>query len=320
MVRVLHGTIGIQHAAMSIYQAYHDRTPILHDRGTRRSASLQAHSATTWPAWSQLHEVGCAAEDAGGIADGSAGSLPPSNHAADGPDAGRARHRASERRSRRSEGAEVHAAANRRRRCRRRAREIATALLDAQNPRIAVGRLRTPQGVKLAVELAELVGASTSTRATSGPMSFPQRHPLCGPGATRLTTTRWVSKPAARKSRLIGPALASLHGHARHREYRLRRHARRRRRRQSAVAAAAAATSATIDVDAEASLPAIIEEVKTSDDGATSGARIAGAQREARRANQEARVEAMKQAVEGKRRAGTEARSARRASTPSCGR
>src|SRR5260370_33893317 len=63
------------------------------------------------------------------------------------------------------------------------ARDIAKALLDAQNPRIAVGRLRTPLGVKSAVDLAELVGASTSTSATNGPMSFPQRHSLCGPGA-----------------------------------------------------------------------------------------------------------------------------------------
>src|SRR5438270_10901103 len=29
MCALLHGTIGIQHAAMSIYQAYYDRTPIL---------------------------------------------------------------------------------------------------------------------------------------------------------------------------------------------------------------------------------------------------------------------------------------------------
>ena len=63
------------------------------------------------------------------------------------------------------------------------AKEIAKALVAAQNPRIAVGRLRTPEGVKRAVELAELVGACTSTTATVGPMSFPQRHPLCGPGA-----------------------------------------------------------------------------------------------------------------------------------------
>jgi thiamine pyrophosphate-dependent acetolactate synthase large subunit-like protein len=63
------------------------------------------------------------------------------------------------------------------------AREIARELVSADNPRLAVGRLRTTEGVRLAVELAELVGASTSTYATIGPMSFPQRHPLCGPGA-----------------------------------------------------------------------------------------------------------------------------------------
>src|SRR5207247_7662067 len=29
MAALLHGTIGVQHAAMSIYQAYHDRTPVV---------------------------------------------------------------------------------------------------------------------------------------------------------------------------------------------------------------------------------------------------------------------------------------------------
>jgi hypothetical protein len=29
MLALLHGTIGIQHAAMAIYNAYHDRTPVL---------------------------------------------------------------------------------------------------------------------------------------------------------------------------------------------------------------------------------------------------------------------------------------------------
>src|SRR2546421_12436927 len=91
-----------------------------------------------------------------------------------------------------------------------RAREIAKGLVDAQNPRIAVGRLRTPQGVKSAVELAELVGASTSTSATNGPMSFPQRHPLCGPGAnTTYDYTLGLEMPGAQAS-LIGPGLATL--------------------------------------------------------------------------------------------------------------
>src|SRR5204862_7197050 len=76
-----------------------------------------------------------------------------------------------------------------------RAREIAKGLLDAQNPRIAVGRLRTPEGVRRAVELAEMVGASTSTAATGGPMSYPQRHPLCGPGAAATYDYTLVLEP-----------------------------------------------------------------------------------------------------------------------------
>src|SRR5256886_15268452 len=90
------------------------------------------------------------------------------------------------------------------------AKEIAKALLDAQNPRIEVRRLRTPQGVKLSVELAELVGASTGTGATTGPMSFPQRHPLCGPGAsTAYDYTLGLEIPDARAS-IIGLGLATL--------------------------------------------------------------------------------------------------------------
>ncbi len=89
------------------------------------------------------------------------------------------------------------------------AREIAKSLLDAQNPRIAVGRLRTPDGVRLAVQLAELVGASTSTAATQGPMSFPQRHPLCGPGAnTSYDFTLGLEQPGT--VGLVGPSLATL--------------------------------------------------------------------------------------------------------------
>ena len=90
------------------------------------------------------------------------------------------------------------------------AREIAKGLIDAQNPRIAVGRLRTPQGVKLAVDLAELVGASTSTAATNGPMSFPQRHPLCGPGANTTYDYTLGLETAGAQASITGPNLATL--------------------------------------------------------------------------------------------------------------
>src|SRR5207247_2528890 len=90
------------------------------------------------------------------------------------------------------------------------AREIAKGLVDAKNPRIAVGRLRTPQGVKSAVELAELVGASTSTAATNGPMSFPQRHPLCGPGFDTTYDYTLGLESAGAQASIAGPGLASL--------------------------------------------------------------------------------------------------------------
>ena len=51
MCALLHGTIGIQHAAMSIYQAYYDRTPALADCRDAISASSPRTAPTTWPAW-----------------------------------------------------------------------------------------------------------------------------------------------------------------------------------------------------------------------------------------------------------------------------
>src|ERR1051325_2857627 len=44
MCALLHGTIGVQHAAMSIYQAYYDRTPVLMIAG-RDLGFIAAHTA-----------------------------------------------------------------------------------------------------------------------------------------------------------------------------------------------------------------------------------------------------------------------------------
>src|SRR5206468_8555977 len=44
MIALLHGTIGVQHAAMSTYQAYYDRTPRLMI-ASRDEGSIQAHTA-----------------------------------------------------------------------------------------------------------------------------------------------------------------------------------------------------------------------------------------------------------------------------------
>src|SRR6185369_5822501 len=69
---------------------------------------------------------------------------------------------------------------------------------------------RTPDGVKLAVQLAELVGASTGTAATQGPMSFPQRHPLSGPGANTTYDYTLGLEQAGGTVSLVGPSLATL--------------------------------------------------------------------------------------------------------------
>jgi thiamine pyrophosphate-dependent acetolactate synthase large subunit-like protein len=183
------------------------------------------------------------------------------------------------------------------------ARDIAGALLKAQNPRIAVGRLRTPEGVNRAVELAELVGASTSTAATQGPMSFPQRHPLCGPGADTNYDYTLGLETAGAQAAIIGPGLPAIvpqrdvtnigfggispgsgGGRAGGRGGR----------------GGAAPTAAPLEADAEASLPLILDEVKrqmTSDQKSRIQDRIA----KHTKANHEARVTALQQALDARR-------------------
>ncbi len=211
MCALLHGTIGIQHAAMSIYQAYYDRAPALLIAG-RDLGFIAAHSANDmagmvrsfvkWDATPRtlpdaliaiqrayneaitppcgptmvVIDIDLQKQEAGTLA--VPAYQPPQ---ISGLDPGQAR-------------------------------EIATSAAPGPEPRIAVGRLRTPDGVRRAVELAELVGASTSTAATQGPMSFPQRHPLCGPGAnTSYDYTLGLEQPGGSVS-LIGPSLATLLG------------------------------------------------------------------------------------------------------------
>ncbi len=304
MLALLHGTIGIQHAAMSIYQAYQDRVPILMIAGndpdfiaahTAHDMGGMVRSYTKWDAQSKtldesLRDIQRAYAEAitppmgptlvvldSEIQKDNAGNMvvptykPPTFVTVDTT----------------------------------RAREIAKGLLDAQNPRIAVGRLRTPEGVNRSVELAELVGACTSTAATNGPMSYPQRHPLCGPGAsTEYDYTLGLEVPGAQAA-IVGPLVAKIAGP----------------RdplgigfgglgpaaggggggRQGRGGRGGGNPNATpIDADAEASLPLIIEAVKqqiTPDQKA----RIQDRSAKHARANHEAHVTAVEAAVEAKR-------------------
>lgn len=183
MCAILHGVIGVQHASMAIYQAYYAGTPLLLIAG-RDDGFIQAHTAndmaamirsyTKWDAQPTTLS-GCleALQEAYAQA-----ITPPTAPTLVVVDMELQKEEAPnlalpDYRPPRIEGIDASAAG-----------EIAASLLAARNPRIAVGQLRTHAGAEHAVELAELVGASASTAATRGPMSFPERHPLCGPGAS----------------------------------------------------------------------------------------------------------------------------------------
>lgn len=209
MVAVLHGTIGIQHAAMSIYQAYYDRVPVLMLAGndpdfiaahTAKDMAGMVRSFTKWD-----NEPKTVEESLSAIQRAYNEAITPpmgptlvvlgteiqkENVPALAVPAYKA---------------PTYVTINT-----TRAKEIAGGLLAAQNPRIAVGRLRTPEGVKLSVQLAELVGASTSTAATNGPMSFPQRHALCGPGADTAYDYTLGLEAAGAQASVSGPPLAQV--------------------------------------------------------------------------------------------------------------
>jgi thiamine pyrophosphate-dependent acetolactate synthase large subunit-like protein len=207
IVALLHGTLGLQHASMAIYQAYYGGIPMIIMAG-RDKGFIQAHTAddmasmirgfTKWDAQPKtLAEALDALQEAyrqattaptgpvvlimdTEIQKEEAGSLqvpafrPAVNKGIDAATADR----------------------------------LAGRLLAAKNPRLAVGHLRTPEGVKQAIQLAELLGASTSTQATAGPMSFPNRHPLCGPGAGEADLTLGLETKEADVA-IVGPEIGT---------------------------------------------------------------------------------------------------------------
>ena len=298
MCALLHGTIGVQHAAMSIYQAYYDRTPVLLIAG-RDLGFIAAHSAndmagmvrsfTKWDAQPKtLEESLTAIQRAYNEA-----ITPPCGPTMVVIDIDLQKEEAHDLKVPSYTAPHVAGIDP------SDAREIARALLESQNPRIAVGRLRTPDGVRLAVQLAELTGASTSTAATQGPMSFPQRHPLCGPGASATYDyVLGLEAPAAQVS-LTGPALSTLLARDTAKigfggiAPGVSRPGRGRGRGD-------APGGRVIEVDAEASLPVLIEEVRRQMPSDRQRAIQDRAGKHAI-ANQQARLEALNKALEQKR-------------------
>jgi thiamine pyrophosphate-dependent acetolactate synthase large subunit-like protein len=159
--------------------------------------------------------------------------------------------------------------------------------------------LRTPQGVDDVVKLAELVGASTSTRATMVPMSFPQRHPLCGPGADTEYDYTIGLETGGIQAAIIGPHRRSIEG----RDVTGIGYGFVRPPRTPIWGPYGAPKPSENDMqaDAEASLPLIIGEVQKIMSSSTGNAVAARSKRHAA-ANHEAAVQGLEKALEERRR------------------
>jgi acetolactate synthase I/II/III large subunit len=193
MMVMAHGTVGLQHASMAIYNAYADRVPVymvignIADGPFRRGdvewthavqdAAAMVRDYTKWDdAPVSLTQFGESAVRAYKIA-----MTPPMAPVVVVADAVLQEEPVSEddRRRLRVPKLSVTAppagdpAA---------VAEVAKALVAAETPLIIAGRsARTPNGLKLLVELAELLQAPVLDRRMR--MNFPTRHPLYGTGS-----------------------------------------------------------------------------------------------------------------------------------------
>jgi thiamine pyrophosphate-dependent acetolactate synthase large subunit-like protein len=308
MAVLLHGTLGIQHAAMAIYQAFYSGTPLVMIVG-RDDGFIQAHTAndmaamvrsfTKWDAQpTSLGECIVALQEAYRQA-----TAPPTGPTLVVIDMEFQKEEAAGLRLPVYRPASIETLDE------ATARDIADSLLRATNPRIAVGRLRTPEGVALAVELAELVGASASTFAKVGPMSFPQRHPLCGPGASTDYDFILGLEAGPASIGLIGPGVNTLFGS---RDDVGVGFGAMRANAPAVMAslpndagllprfAAGTGVENRLDVDAEASLPMIIAAVRSALNRSRQGVVD---ERRARHqaANDEAHLAAVRAAIDDKR-------------------
>ncbi|HEX5420373.1 MAG TPA: thiamine pyrophosphate-binding protein [Gammaproteobacteria bacterium] len=209
MVAGLHGTIGVQHGSMATYQAFYSGTPLILIAG-RDKGFIPAHTADDMAAMVRSYTKWDAqpktlAETIAAVQEGyRQATTPPTGPVLIVFDMEIQKAEAGDLQVPKFKPANIAGVDA------TTAREIARSLLSANNPRIEVGRLRTPEGVRRAVELAELTGACVGTAATQGPMSFPQRHPLCGPGANKSYDYTLGLEQPVRDVALIGPKVKSL--------------------------------------------------------------------------------------------------------------
>ena len=300
MCAMLHGTIGIQHAAMAIYQAYYAGTPMLLLAG-RDDGFIQAHTANDMAGIVRhITKWGRPTHHFDGIAGSHSGSLPAGDHSPDRANPWWFSTWSFRRKKPATWPCRPTARLKSRasiRRLRERSPRHSSAPAIRESPSEASERLTVS---KARVELAELAGASVSTGSTAGPMSFPQRHPLCGPGAdTEYDYTLGLESNGTVSLR--GPAIATL---APDRDVAgigyggLRTNAPAGGR--GGRGGGGPQSGQTISVDAEASIPAIVAALMRE---MTADNRRTIEQRKSRHAaaNAEAYVSALRAALEDKK-------------------
>ncbi len=251
MMALLHGTIGLQHASMAIYNAYCDRVPVFMMAGLDYAGPVPAHNATDMAAlvrgfvkWdhqpASLEEVGRSAVRAYAIA-----ATPPmapvlvvvdaklQKASVEGappvPPIPRPHFPSADRES---------------------VREIARMLVDAENPRITAGlAARTQEGIDRLVELAELLQAPVDGGGAR--LNFPTRHPLAGAGTGAADVVLNLEpggrgSPAPSRARTITISTAEFLVSSNFNVY----------------GSGSGAADLLVAADAQATLPALIEEVR----------------------------------------------------------
>jgi len=181
MLALLHGTIGVQHAAMAIYNAYADRTPIVMIAGN--GSGVPPHNAVDMAVmvrdfvkWDHqpenINEFARSLQRAYKLA-----MTPPMAPVlvvmnAPSQQASLAQKPAIPKLVLpEPPSADIGSL-----------RELARMLVAAENPRVNAGRLaRTPNGITLLVELAELLQMPVNVGGDR--VNFPSRHPLAGSGS-----------------------------------------------------------------------------------------------------------------------------------------
>jgi thiamine pyrophosphate-dependent acetolactate synthase large subunit-like protein len=189
MLALLHGTIGVQHAAMAIYNAYADRVPVYMIAGNWMDGAARANGVNSYHSAQDMASMvrdfvkwddepaslGAFAESA--VRAYRIAMTPPMEPVllvVDHELQVRAMSPGAPRIPRLTmpspPAGEIGAV-----------REAARLLVAAENPRINAGRAaRTSNGIKLLVELAETLQASVNGGAER--VNFPSRHPLAGAG------------------------------------------------------------------------------------------------------------------------------------------